>query len=186
MASLKDRIAKAKAVTAAAEAEVSGKEFLEEEAARKELAELEARERDARDRKRSADLARRIDVWAEALGDAPVVAISIVSKPHDFVVTAGGTAAYRQWTRGLQDAAMAKMQKGGRQKVDADEVARVYAVAGILDWNGQPVDDRLGVEVSSELGKKLHDFLRDEPAIVTEVLNAVARLDGAASEERKS
>ena len=158
MASLKERIAKAKAAAEAAEAVISEQAFLDEEAERKELAELEAREQEARDRKRSADVARRIDVWRDKLGEGvEIVAVSISAKPHDFIVAAGGTPAYRAWQKGLRDVAIARVQKG-RQKVDADEVDRVYAVAGILDWNGQIVDERAGDAVSSEIGKKLNDL----------------------------
>jgi hypothetical protein len=186
VASLQDRLAKAKAEAAAAEAEVSDPAFVAEEQARKDIAEAEARKRAALDRKRSAKVSAAIDFWRDREKVGEVLAVSIDSMPHDFIVTGGGNAAYRAWQKGLGDVALAKVKQGTRQKVDEDEIARAYAVSGILQWNDKIVDERGGVEVSSEDGKALNEFLRNNGAIVTEILNRVSRLDGAAAEERKS
>lgn len=179
-----ERIAKLKAETEAAEAVVSAPEFEAAEAERREEEALQERLRVARDRKRAEDIGERLDFWHDRV-DTEIVSVSISAKPHDFIVTAAGHAAYKTWQKSLDKSAMDKIQKKANPSTGEDGT-RAYVVAGLLDWNGTPLDERAGVEVDSEFGKKLHDFLRSEPAIVSELFIAIHKLDGGASEERKS
>lgn len=177
MATISERIAKAKAAADAAVALVSTPEFEAEERERRELAEHEARALEARNRARDMLVARMLD-------DAPDGAEAVIIRelPHIFVVTAAGAAAYRAFNQGLFDAAADKIRKGTREKVIREDVVRVYAVAGTLKWNRD--GEELDLE-ESENGKALHDFFRANPAVASQVSEAVGRLDGADAEVRK-
>lgn len=177
MATIAERIAAATKAAEAAEAVVSGDDFVAEEAARKQLAELQERKREAESRARDMLVARLLD---DAPEDAEAVVIE--TKPHVFLVRGAGSRAYQTWRQGGLDAATDKIVKGTRDKVKKEDVDRAYAVAGIVGWNfdGHSMD----IE-DSEDGKKLNDCLRENPAFVSQVLDRIARLDGAASEARK-
>lgn len=208
MASLAERIAEAKASAEAAEARVSGEAFLREEEQRKELAELDARRREAEKRELDMLVARILDdapEGAEAVVIETPIAIPLPeAKPegdmpghrlqtivddlpkgpvmHVFTVQAAGAASYRRMQQGLRDAAVEKIAKGTREKVTTDAVHHAYAVDGIIGWNagGASID----VE-ETDGGALLHKFMRANPAVVSQISDRVARLDGAASEARK-
>lgn len=177
MASLSDRIAAARARADAAVAAVSSADFLAEESARKELAEQEERERTALARARDVMIARMLDTAPDGSE-----AVAIESLPHVFIVHAAGSAAFKRWQTGVRDAASGAIAKGTRTKVDTDDVNHAYTVAGIVGWNANGADVDLE---DSENGVKLNTFLRENPAIVTQVMQHIQRLDGAASEARK-
>jgi hypothetical protein len=185
MATLEQRLAKAEAEAKAAEALVSDPAFVAEEEARKKIAEAEDRKRAAAARKLGQDVARRLDFWREIDGVGEVTAVIPDYGSDYFIVAAAGPVAYRAWNKGLSDAAIGKVMKGRREKVDEDDVRRMYVAEGVLEWSGKILDDR-GGDVSSEHGKALHDFLRSEPAICNNLQNAILSLDKATAEERKS
>lgn len=187
MASLEDQVKTAEAEAEAAEALVSAPAFTARAELRKRLAAAEERKAAARSAAREDKIADRLAFVRDALGadGGEIENVSINALPHDFIVRAAGAAAYKAWSQGSLDARMEKIQKGTRNKVDGDDVARKYAVAGILMWNDHVMDDAIG-EVDTERGKGLHDFLRANPAVVSEIVGSILRLDGAASEARKS
>lgn len=189
MASLAERIAAAEKAAEAAEAAVSAPEF---------KAEAEDRERyaKAREREHAAYLKLR-DAVADRMLDAhdPGAAIAVkFDHPgaNIFVVRGAGGKEYRVWQQGIRDAAVNKQIKGGRGKVDLDDVHRRYAVAGIVgwasgtkspdgswSWTQHDLDD-------SEQGAALNRMLADQPAMTTRIQDNVSSFDGAAAEEAKS
>jgi hypothetical protein len=192
MATLAERLAAAEARAKDAEARVSDPSFIAEEQTRKKLAEAEDRERSARERERDMLVARALDdapegaeaVIIEAPLPMPALKDAPPSSPvyHFFTVQAAGSTAYRAMQEGMRNAQAEKLARGTRHKVSFDEVYQAYAVAGIIGWyaDGKPLDLD-----DSENGKRLNDFLRANPAVVTQVSDRIARLDGAASEARK-
>lgn len=193
MASIAERIAAATKAAEAAEARVSDPAFVQEETDRRTLAELQERERVARERERDIIVDRALDAAPD--GAEAVIIESPLAMPakadaapgspvyHFFIVCGAGSAAYKAFQTGLADAGAEKIAKGTRQKVSRDDVLHAYAVAGTVGWyaDGKPID----IENDSEAGALFNAFLRANPAVVTQLMDRVARLDGAASEARK-
>jgi hypothetical protein len=179
MATLDERIA-----AAAAKKEASEKAYTDadraEAAKREQLAKLEDDAADVDTMKRDLDIERRMDTARDALGDGVHLKEVVVDGlPHTFIVKNAGAKSYNQWENDISKAG----QKG--RGIDRSQVNRTYALASVHDWNG--ITDWKAVNEDGEPnGRALADLLTDYPGIATSIVNAAAKLNGLASEERKS
>jgi hypothetical protein len=174
----KSRLDAARAAKEKAEASITAEDRAEQEA-RAEEAKLLAEAKAAEHAKRDLDLARRMDLAREKLGPkAKIRDLAIKDSPHTFVLAhqgAVGARAYVEWEKGIAASA------SPNSKVDRSEVNRKYALVAIYDWNGV-------TEFGGDSGKghELVELLKNEPGIVSLIVNAGTDLAGLASEERKS
>jgi hypothetical protein len=180
MTTMQQRIATMRAEADAAVAAVSSPEFIAEEADRKAFIEQAERKASARARAREVLIERMLD----AFDGQAVEAVAIDAMPHAFVVKAAGAAAYRKMQQGIQDAATGAVAKGTRAKIKLDDVNHAYTLKGVAAWNADGKDMAIDDEESTD-GAALDKFLRDNPGVLGQLMTAIQRLDGAASEARK-
>lgn len=186
---LAERIAAAEAQAKAAEGAVESHEFVAEAEARERYEKARARAHVAYTKLRDAVAARMLDehepdTAAAVKFDSPAANI--------FVVKAAGGKEFRDWQNGIRDAAVKKQVKGGREKVNTDDVNRRYTVAGIVGWaTGAKGTDGSWTWTQhdlddSEQGAALNRLLSEQPAIMTRLQDTISGFDGAAAEEAKS
>jgi hypothetical protein len=83
--------------------------------------------------------------------------------PDTFIMRRDGKA-HSMWVKQIETIARSK-------KGDTQEATRKYAVACVYDWNGI-------TDFDATTGMRLHQFLTDNPGIVTPLTNACAELVG--------
>ncbi len=178
MKSLDEQLAQAKAARAAAEAAFTEADAAEE-SKRALLADERKAESEAATRKRDLDLARRLE---SAIGEGDpreFRAVIIEGFADTFIIRRNGTA-HAKWERALESAASNDRNK---KKADKEAASRAYAIASVVDWNG---DTDFQVGLKRNLGDDLDKFLTVNPGIVTPLNNAAGRVNGVFAEERKS
>lgn len=167
------RLAVAEAKRDAAKATLST-EDKEEIAFRKREAEIEAERLAAEAEARALDLARRLDAMREFFGDGELVdTVSIEKRPDTFIIKCD-SKAHEKWERDSAKSAT-------NSKISTTDVKIEYAVAVVVDWNGQT-----DFGPTSTHGFALRKHLQENPGIATSIVNAAARLAGLFAEERKS
>lgn len=141
---------------------------------RERIAKADAERLEAERTKRDLDLGRREDAAREAHGaTARLSAIAIEGYADTFILL-HSPRAFAAWEAGIQAAA-------SNRKIDKAEVAREYAVAVVVDWNG--ITD---FGLTSLHAHALKEFLKGQPGIVTAIVNEAVRLSGLFAEARKS
>ncbi len=179
MATLDERITAAEKKKMAAEAAYTEADKAEA-TQRERLAKLESDAADVALLKRDLDIERRMDAARDDLGDdAHLKEVIVDGLPHTFIVKNAGAKAYNQWEKDISAAG----QKG--RGIDRAQVNRTYALASIYDWNG--VSDLKAKTADGEpYWNGLVELLKEYPGIATSITHAATKLNGLASEERKS
>lgn len=178
MKTLAEQLAAAKANRAALEAAFTPAD-VEEETLRAQLASERKAADEAATRKRDLDIQRRLE---RAVGDGDAdefKAVVIRGWPDTFILRRNGNA-HAKWERALQSAASTDRNK----KVDKTASDRTYAVASVIDWNGETDFD--ATVKANGLTERLTAFLTANPGIVTPLNNNAGELNGVFTEERKS
>ncbi len=171
MASIKEKIAAAKAATAATALNPAETADLAE---REELAKALSEQADAEATRRGLDLLRRLAAMQEIHGVDKVRAVAVKGSTHTFIVK-GDHVAHAKWearfTKGLTES----------KKHPTAEIQRDCAVACIIDWNGETdFSDR------NENGYNLIKFLTANSGIVSPIFNACLHVNNFIAEEAKS
>lgn len=142
---------------------------------RRAIATAEERRAQAEIEKRDLDLERRLERAIEnSAPTAKLTSLPIDHHPDTFILR-HSSSAYARWETEVG----ASMHN---KKMDKAKVSRDYAVAVVIDWNGHDLSD----SIRAEKGGELVEFLKNNPAIVTKIVNEAATLAGAFSEARKS
>lgn len=178
MATIAERIAAAEQRKKAAEASVTEADRAEM-AERTKLAQIEEEARKAEEETRALSMARRLDAARDRLG-VPVAPLMLPESDHSFIVRAPKAPEYKAHMEGLSRIFSAELG-AGKAKSSRDEVNLAYAVAVVEDWNG--LTDFSG---ATDNGDKLTKFLRENPALVTEIIAAADPLAKQVREARKS
>lgn len=153
-------------------------EALAERTERAEILRLES-EADEEERAQARDrLDARVEAYKAKNPGAKVEGLMIESFPDTFVIERNGRA-HAQWTEQAQR--MAQAGATGRKHTGDDRNTnnRKYAVQCVVNWNGADLDEK-----SAELSLRLHQYLTENPGIVTAITDVAARLTGVYSEER--
>ena len=191
MASLKDKIAALEAQVAAAKIGETEREEIEQRA---KIAKLEAEREEALRERMGLEAERRRDIVADNTPGKRLDVLVIPERMCIFVLDDPGSRAYNEWSQGILSVGSKDRNKRG---ADPTSVNRAYAVEAVADFTLVRMDDSGALSFESitreELksagntsGAKLVHFLREYPAVASQIVNQATTLAGLAKEERKS
>lgn len=170
---LRARLGKAEMARDAAKAALTEDDNKEIELRRQlDAADEERREHELA--KREIDVDRREEAAKEHHGPKAKITSLVVEEYPDSFVLMHEAKAFAAWEAKSVAALTNKRLKKA-------EIGRTYAMASVIDWNGQT-----DFTLSSPTGGELNNYLKQNPGIVTSIVNAVAKLAGAFQEARKS
>ena len=145
----------------------------DEIAAREEIAQIEERATEAERKRRELDLDRRMELARVTLEGSALEGVTIQGFPDTFIVRRDGKA-YATWVAAIKSEANGK-------KIDRAEIDRTLVKSCLYDWNGFTDFD-----VNPQRTVDLSKYLKENPGLVTPLVDAVAKLVGVFAETRKS
>jgi hypothetical protein len=171
MATIKEKIAAAnKARDAAAMSAEDAAALADNEA----LLRAQEEQADAEAKQRAASLIRRLFAAQEIHGVSKVKAVAISGSEHTYIVK-GNQPAHGTWEARLQKSLV------DPKKHPKSEYERDYAVASVVDWNGETdFSDR------NDAGYRLIKHLTENGGQCGPIVNAAMKLNGFIAEEAKS